>query len=40
VRNHCQVEECNIIVNRQTDHMDFLDDDQVIDIILNRLKIL
>jgi hypothetical protein len=40
LRNHCQVEECHIIVNRQTDHMDFLDDDQVIDIILNRLKIL
>jgi hypothetical protein len=40
VRNHCQVNECNIIVNRQTDHMDFLDDDQVIDSILNRLKTL
>ncbi len=40
VRNHCQVEECNIMLNRQTDHMDFLDDDQVIDIILNRLKTL
>lgn len=40
VRNHCQVKECNIIENRQTDHMDFLDDDQVIDKILNRLKTL
>jgi hypothetical protein len=40
LRNHCQVNECNIIMNRQTDHMDFLDDDQVIDIILNRLKTL
>jgi len=40
VRNHCQVNECHIIENRQTDHLDFLDDDQVIDIVLNRLKTL
>ena len=34
----CQVAKCNVIDHRQVDHSDFLDDDEIIDIAITKLK--
>ena len=36
--NKCQLQECNLINNRYTDHKHFLDDVEIIDMVINRLQ--
>jgi len=33
----CQIRECNVINNRYTDHQHFLDDNEIIDMVIGRL---
>ncbi|OPL13525.1 MAG: hypothetical protein AVO38_13300 [delta proteobacterium ML8_D] len=38
LNSQCQLKRCIVIENRQTDHLDFLDDEEIIDLVISTIK--
>ena len=38
LNSQCRLKKCIVIENRQTDHLDFLDDEEIIDLVISTIK--